>query len=130
VTVVGGSATFSCTSSRLRPMWFLNATGQSDRKVLYDSQDIHILPEYHSHIAVINSTSLTLMNVTMNFAGNYKCQNTPNSPSLNELELVVLGNCLFLKLRLVHDKHLIGTIGCRFKSIIYCESRNSAVTHP
>jgi hypothetical protein len=46
---------------------------------------------YENHFTVRNSSYITLLNASLEFAGRYKCQRTPNGDSVNEFELVILG---------------------------------------
>jgi hypothetical protein len=93
VTVAGDNATFFCSGIRntsIRPVWWFKATNWTEFEVVHNGEG-NESPRYENHFTIGSSSYLTLMNASLEFAGKYKCQKTPNGESINEFELVILG---------------------------------------
>jgi hypothetical protein len=92
VTVVGGNATFFCSGMRnesSRPYWWFKSFNSTEFELIYNGQEDAL--RYEKHFAVSNSTYLTLLNASLEFAGRYRCQEELNKGYQNEFELVILG---------------------------------------
>jgi hypothetical protein len=108
MTVAGGNITLSCvlldgSSSRL--YWSFKAIDKEVYELVHNG--IRDDPPRYDDFAVSINDSLsylTLKEASMKFAGKYKCQKDLNGPVLTEIELVVLGECLVLKISLLHIK--------------------------